>query len=122
MTSLLTYGSMASDFLGILRQSTFGGGTLDGNFLPATARMSRFSFINSREPVHQEHVAGRRPLGQQQRTDPSGGGLDSNVKHARDVSYVTVTGITNANPAVVTTQWDHGYATGRVIRLSASAA
>lgn len=118
MQSILTYGSPASDYSGIVRKAYFGGGVLDGNFLADYGANIPFSLEATRAQQMTKNTrrAGVR-WGNMASPHASAGGLDFNINHSRDISYVRVTNITNANPAEVTTEWDHGFATGRVIGL-----
>lgn len=115
MTAVITYGGIASDYSQYVRQSTFGGGTLDGNFVADYgADVPFYSVVTRRDQVTKNtRLAGVR-YGRAS-SPASGGSQDLNVGHLRDVTYVNVSSITQATTPAVTTEWDHGYSTGRVV-------
>lgn len=118
MITVVTYGGVAGDYSEFLRNATFGGGTLDGNFLADYGADVPFYNVATRtSQVTKNTLLSGVRWGNLSAPAASGGSLDSQVSHLRDVTYVTVTGITNGVNPIITTQWDHGYATGRVVTL-----
>ena len=115
MTAVITYGGIASDYSQYVRQSTFGGGTLDGNFVADYGvDVPFYSVVTRRDQVTKNtRLAGVR-YGRIS-SPTSGGSQDLNVGHLRDVTYVNVSSINQATTPTVTTEWDHGYSTGRVV-------
>ena len=118
MTSMITYGSADPDYSGYLRNVTFGGGTLDGNFIADYGADIPFYIVATRhnQVTKNTKLAGVR-WGRMGAPAPSSSSQDINVGHLRDVYYITVTGITNSARPVVTTQWAHGFSTGRIVTL-----
>ena len=117
MTAVLTYGGTNSDYSQVLRSATFGGGTLDGNFLASYGADIPFYVVATRQQqVTKNTLLAVARWGRVDAPASSGGALDVQNAHLRDIGYVTVTGITNANPPTVTTAWDHGYTTGALSR------
>jgi hypothetical protein len=121
MTAVLTYGSPNSDYSGYLRSAQIGGGTIDGNFLASYGVDIPFHQTTTRSDQETKNtlLAGVR-WGRIGAPTGGAGGGDIDDSHYRDNAYVTVTNISNSNPAAVTTQWDHGYTTGRTVVILGS--
>jgi hypothetical protein len=114
MTSIIQYGDDTSDYLGFLRNGTFGGGVLDGNFLaqygadfPMGYQVSRQNQI-TKNTLH----AGVR-WGRTGAPDTMSGSFDFDIVHMRDTFTLPVDSITATG--LVTTHWDHGFTDGRVV-------
>lgn len=118
MSAVITYGSIAPDYLGFLRQSLITGGTIDANFVADYAVSIPFSILSVRQnqTTKNAKLAGVK-WGDATSPQASAGSQDINNINVRDVNFVPIAGITKSTTPVVTTAYSHGFTTGRVISI-----
>ena len=118
ITAVITYGSSSLDYSGFLRQSTISGGTIDGNFLADYCVDIPFYEIATRQNQSTKNSKLSGVRWGRTGIPASGGSLDLNNKHTRDIFYMEVLGVTNNTAPIVTTRHDHYLATGRIITFA----
>jgi hypothetical protein len=119
MNAIVTYGGIASDYSQILRSATFGGGTLDGNFLANYgADVPFFIHVIRKNQVTKNTLLSGVRYGNPGSPQSSAGAVDQNNFHQRDIYNVTISAVTKANPAVATCAWDCGVSTGQIVSIN----
>lgn len=121
MTAVWTVG--ASNWSGYLHNATVRGGELDGNFVADIGFYAPFFIHLTRTGQNTKNTM----LAGAQYGDPaapaaSAAAHDVNNFHMRDMDGVAIAAIMAGRPPTVTTNWDHGFATGRVVYLAAAKA
>jgi hypothetical protein len=117
---VITYGGIAGDYSQIVRNAIFGGGCIDGNFIAQVGVAIPFGNICTRQ---NQMVKNTLLNGVQWGSLSAPGGtstagpFDFNCRHERDVYKIEISNITVAGggAVTVTTAWNHGIPTGRVI-------
>ncbi len=118
MNAVIQYGA-ATNYTTMLRSAVIYNGTFDGNFLaqygqdfPFFLHVARIG-SNTKNTLH----AGVH-YGSTSAPASSAGTSDYATFHEREIYGVAISSITAANPAVVTTSYDHGISAGRVVWIA----
>jgi hypothetical protein len=116
MTTMLTIGSTSGTYAGLFRDGYMSGGVFDCNFLATNGInpvfYNRFTI---------EHSQVRNALGKYFKFGSSSSpaasfeGMAISCDTFRDIVQVAISGISKANPGVVTTSAPHGLTTGDVV-------
>lgn len=102
MTTLLTLGSTDSDYSGAFYDGLVTGGTFDANFLATNCIHAKFFFQLRLDAVDCRNALGTYiKMGDSTSPSVSFEAMVTNSRTARDIIAIPITGITKANPAVV---------------------
>jgi hypothetical protein len=118
MKTLMQFGSSAADFSGILRKGLITGGVFDANFQAQVAVF--LPFYNDAVIDHTEamNALARHYRFGDANAPQSSYGMVFKGDTFRNVAPVTISNITKANPAVVTTATNHGLQTNQIVFIS----
>lgn len=118
MANLMTWGSMSSDYLGILHSSYISGGMFDGNFLADSCEFVPFFIQVTVSNQNRKNCVHQITYGDMLSPSASAGAFEKTNDGLADFDQIGVTNVTNASQAVMTTVAPTGWPVGRVVNLS----
>jgi hypothetical protein len=118
MTTMLTIGSDAANYSGLFENGLLVGGIFDCNFLADVGINPVFYYRFTCENTQVRNMLAKGiKFGLNGTPSASFEGMAVNCHTLRDINLKTITGISKANPGVVTTSAAHGLSTGDVVLL-----
>lgn len=119
ITSVLTFGSTASDYTGCFFDGLVEGGTFDANFLATNCIRAPFVRQFRVDGAECRNAVGQYiKIGSDSSPATSFEGIVTNCRTGRDLITLNISGITKANPGVITFSAAHGLTTGDVLCLT----